>query len=156
MVKSPDSSNRRLAANKAALRDYFVLERFEAGIELRGTEVKSVKSSNVNLGGSFARIYEGQVYLFNLNIAPYDHGNQFNHKPDRQRRLLFHAKEIRKLGVQTEQKGLSLIPLSVYLKKGLVKVEIGVCKGKRMHDKRDDMRRKTMERETARAISSGR
>ena len=153
MVKPPETSNRKLAANKAAFRDYFVLERLEAGIELRGTEVKSIKSSNVNLGSSFARIHEGQVFLFNLNIAPYDHGNQFNHQPDRQRRLLLHAKEIRKLGIQTDQKGLSLIPLSVYLKRGMVKVEIGVCKGKRMHDKRDDMRRKTAERETARAIS---
>jgi len=153
MVKPPETSNRKLATNKAAFRDYFVLERLEAGIELRGTEVKSIKSSNVNLGSSFARIHEGQVFLFNLNIAPYDHGNQFNHQPDRQRRLLLHAKEIRKLGIQTDQKGLSLIPLSVYLKRGMVKVEIGVCKGKRMHDKRDDMRRKTAERETARAIA---
>ena len=153
MVKSQDTLNRKLAANRAALRDYFVLERLEAGIELRGTEVKSVKSAHVNLGGSFARIHNGEVFLFNLNIAPYDHGNQFNHQPDRQRRLLLHAKEIRKLGIQTDQKGLSLIPLSVYLKKGMVKVEIGVCKGKRMHDKRDDIRRKTAERETARAIA---
>lgn len=156
MVNSPETSNRRLAANKAALRDYFVLERLEAGIELKGTEVKSIKGSNVNLVGSFARIHDGQVYLFNLNIAPYDHGNQFNHKPDRQRRLLLHSKEIRKLGVQTDLKGLSLIPLSVYLKKGMVKVEIGVCKGKRMHDKREDMRKKTANREIARAIASRR
>ena len=153
MGKSPDASNRRLATNKAAFRDYFVLDRLEAGIELRGTEVKSVKNSSVNLGGSFARIYEGQVYLFNLNIAPYDHGNRFNHQTDRQRRLLLHSKEIIKLGVQTDQKGLSLIPLNIYLKKGMVKVVIGVCKGKRMYDKRNDMRRKTAERETSRAVS---
>jgi SsrA-binding protein len=153
MVKSPGTLNRKLAVNRVALRDYFVLERFEAGIELRGTEVKSVKSAHVNLGGSFARIHNGEVFLFNLNIAPYDHGNQFNHQPDRQRRLLLHSKEIRKLGIQADQKGLSLIPLSVYLKKGMVKVEIGVCKGKRMHDKRNDIRRKTAERETARAIA---
>lgn len=153
MGKPPDTSNRRLATNKAAFRDYFILDRLEAGIELRGTEVKSVKNASINLGGSFARIYEGQVYLLNLNIAPYDHGNRFNHQPDRQRRLLLHSKEIRKLGVQTDQKGLSLIPLNVYLRKGMVKVEIGVCKGKRMHDKRDDMRRKTAEREASRAVS---
>jgi len=153
MVKNPDASNRKLAANKAAFRDYFVLERIETGIELRGTEVKSVKNATLSLGGSFASVKNGEVILFNLNIAPYDHGNRFNHQPDRQRRLLLHLKEIRKLQVQTDQKGLSLIPLSVYLKRGIVKVEIGVCKGKRMHDKREDMKRKTAEREAARAIS---
>ncbi len=120
---------------------------------MKGTEVKSVKNAGVSLGGSFARVSGGQIYLFNMNIAPYDHGNRFNHQPDRQRRLLLHAKEIRKLGVQTDQKGLSLIPLNIYLKKGMVKVEIGICKGKRMHDRREDMRRKTAEREAARAVS---
>jgi len=156
MGKPPDSSNRKLALNRAALHDYFVLERIEAGIELKGTEVKSVKNSNVSLAGSFARVYEDQVYLNNLNIEPYDHGNRFNHKPDRQRRLLFHRSEIRKLQVQTDQKGLSIIPLSIYLKKGLVKVEVGVCKGKRKYDKREEMRRKTSDREAARAIAARR
>lgn len=156
METSPESSNRKLAVNRTALRDYFVLERLEAGIELRGTEVKSIKGSNVSLAGSFARIFDGQIYLMNLNISPYDHGNRFNHKPDRQRRLLLHRKQIVKLGVQSDQKRLSLIPLSVYLKKGLVKVELGVCKGKQLHDKRDDMRKKTADREAARAMATGR
>ena len=156
MVKSPDSSNRKLAVNRTARHDYFVLESLEAGIELRGTEVKSVKNASVSLVGSFARIYDGQIYLMNLNIPPYDHGNRFNHKADRQRRLLLHRKQIVKLGVQSDQKRLSLIPLSIYLKNGIVKVELGVCKGKQQHDKRDDLRKKAAARETARAMASDR
>jgi len=156
MGKPPDTSNRKLAVNRAAMRDYLVLERIEAGIELRGTEVKSAKNSHLSLAGSFARVHGTEIVLNNLNIEQYDHGNRFNHKPDRQRRLLLHRSEIRKLQVQTEQKGLSVIPLSIYLKKGLIKVEIGVCKGKRKHDKREEMRRKTADREAARAIAGKR
>jgi len=110
MAKSSDNSNRKLALNRPAFRDYFVLERLEAGIELKGTEVKSVKGSHVNLGGSFAKVDEGQAFLYNLNISPYDHGNRFNHQPDRRRRLLLHSREIGRLQEQTDQKGLSLIP----------------------------------------------
>ena len=138
------------------MRDYFVLERIEAGIELKGTEVKSAKEAHLNLSGSFARVLDKEVRLFNLNIEPYDHGNIFNHQPDRQRRLLLHGSQIRKLKIQTEQKGLQIIPLSAYLKKGLVKIEIGVCKGKRQYDKREDMRKKAVERETARAVAQRR
>jgi len=149
----PEKSYRKVAANRKALRDYFVLERHEAGIELRGTEVKSIRQGHVSLSGSYARIEDGRVTLYGLNILPYDHGNRFNHDPDRPRRLLFHRKEIGKLCVETEQKGHALVPLSVYFKRGLVKVEMGLCKGKQQSDKRETLRRRTAEREAAREIA---
>jgi len=144
---------RKLAANRRALRDYLVLDRLEAGIELLGTEVKSVRDGHVNLGGAFARVEEGHVVLYHLNIASYKFGNRFNHEPERPRRLLLHKKEIMKLRAQTQEKGFALIPLTVYIRRGLVKVEIGLCKGKRAADKREAIRRKTADRETARAVA---
>lgn len=148
-----EKSYRKLAANRKIFRDYLVLERFETGIELRGTEVKSIRNGHVSLAGGFARVEDGQVVLYNINILPYEHGNRFNHEPDRPRRLLLHRREINRLQVQTEQKGYALIPLSVYLKRGLIKIEMGLCKGKRRGDKREALRRKMAERETARAIA---
>lgn len=147
------ASSKKLAANRKAFRDYQVLERLEAGIELRGTEVKSIREGHISFTGSFARVEDSQAILFNLNIAAYEHGNRFNHDPDRPRRLLLHRKEIDKLQVQTEQKGYALIPLSVYLKSGLVKIELGLCRGKSRGDKRETLRRKTADREAARAIA---
>lgn len=145
-----------LAVNRKARHDYFVLERLEAGLELRGTEVKSVKNGHVSFVGAFARIERGEVFLQNLNIAAYDFGNRFNHEPDRPKRLLLHKHEIARLRAHVEQKGHTLVPLRVYLKRGVVKVELGLCKGKAQADKRDDLRRKTAERETARDIAAAR
>lgn len=145
-------SSGRITVNRRALRDYQVLERLEAGIELRGTEVKSIRAGHVSLVGSFARIENGEAILFGLNISPYDHGNQFNHDPERPRRLLLHKQEIRKLQAQAEQKGLSLIPLGLNFRRGRVKVDIGVCRGKQTHDKRETIKRRTADREAARAI----
>ena len=145
-------SSRQITVNRRALRDYHVLERIEAGIELRGTEVKSIRLGHVSMTGAYARIDEGEAWLLGLNISPYDHGNQFNHDPERPRRLLLHKAEIRKLQAQSEQKGLALVPLSMQFRRGKVKVEIGVCRGKQAHDKRETIKRRTADREAARAM----
>ena len=147
------SHSNRVAANRKALRDYQVVDRHEARIELRGTEVKSVRGGEINLKGAYARVENGELVLYQMNIALYAHGNRFNHDPERPRRLLMHRREIGRLQVQTEQKGLTLIPLSVYMKRGKVKVELGVCRGKRQEDKRETLKRKTADREAARAIA---
>ncbi len=145
-------SSRQITVNRRALRDYHVLERIEAGIELRGTEVKSIRLGHVSMTGAYARIENGEAWLLGLNISPYDHGNQFNHPPERPRRLLLHKQEIRKLQAQSEQKGLALVPLAMLFRRGRVKVEIGVCRGKQSHDKRETIKRRTADREAARAM----
>jgi len=142
--------------NRRALHDYLVLQKIEAGIALQGTEVKSVKGSQISLVGSYAKVQDGEAILFNANIATYEFGNRFNHVPDRPRRLLLHRGEINRLQAQTEQKGLALVPLSAYLKHGRVKIEIGVCRGKRDPDKRETLKRKTAEREADRAMAAHR
>ena len=149
-------SSRQITVNRRALRDYKVLERVEAGIELRGTEVKSIRLGHVSMVGAFARIENEEAFLFGLNISPYDHGNQFNHDPERPRRLLLHKHEILKLQAQAEQKGLALVPLAMQFRKGRVKVEIGVCRGKQEHDKRETIKRRTADREAARAVRNHR
>ena len=145
--------HKRLATNRKALRDYHVLERYEAGIALLGTEVKSARDGHLSLAGAFARVEHDGVVLHNMTIQPYEHGNRFNHEPGRARRLLLHRGEIVKLRIHIEQKGHALIPLNVYLKKGLVKVELGLCKGKTRGDKRETLKRKTADREADRAIA---
>jgi len=150
---SPGKSPNRIATNRRAFHDYSVLERIESGIELKGTEVKSLRSGHVSMTGCFARIHGGEVFLQGFSIPAYEHGNRFNHDPDRPKRLLLHKKEILKLEVQTEQKGLSVIPLSVYLRRGKIKVELGVCRGKRKYDKRETLRRRTADRDAKRAMS---
>lgn len=152
---TPTSSTHRIASNRKASHDYFVLERLECGIALRGTEVKAVRAGHVSLVGAFARAAEGSVFIQNLTIQPYEFGNQFNHDPLRPRRLLLHRNEIKRLESQTSQKGLTLIPLSVYMKHGLVKVELALCRGKQQKDKRETLKRKTAERETERAVARG-
>jgi len=151
-----DSDHRKLAINRRALHDYHVLDRLEAGIELRGTEVKSVRSGQVSLAGSFARVESGQVWLCNLSIPPYAHGNRFNHDPLRVRRLLLHRRQIDRLQGETELKGHTLIPLSLYLRRGWVKVELGICRGKRQADKRGSLRRREAEREAQRVLRARR
>jgi SsrA-binding protein len=153
MPSPSEKHHKTLANNRKAFHDYFVMERHEAGIELRGTEVKSIRNGQISLAGSFARIEGGQVILHHLTIPPYEFGNRFNHDPDRPRRLLLRKAEIRRLQVQTDQKGHTLVPLSLYLKRGMVKVEVGVCRGKAQFDKRETLKRKTADREAAREMA---
>ena len=138
------------ATNRKAFHDYFVEERYEAGIELFGTEVKSIRQGTVNLKDSYLVIHEGELFAKNVHISPYEKGNIFNRDPLRPRRLLMHKKEILKLRSLTERDGYTLIPLSLYLKKGRVKVEVGVCRGKKLYDKRDSEKLRELERENRR------
>lgn len=141
-----------IATNRKALRDYDVQERFEAGISLAGTEVKSCRERLVQLGESFARVENGEVLVYNLHIAAYGFGNRFNHEVRRPRRLLLHKKEILKLAQWLGSKGGTLIPLKMYFKQGLVKVELAYCLGKTHGDQREDLRRREAERGIRRAL----
>ena len=128
---------KQAAANRKAFHDYFVLDRYEAGIELFGTEVKSIRAGTLNLKDAFCTVKNGELFVRGMHISPYEKGNIFNRDPDRPRRLLMHKREILKLGGKVAQEGLALIPLSVYFRDGRVKVEVGLCKGKKLYDKRD-------------------
>lgn len=128
---------KEITANRKAFHEYFVLERYEAGIELAGTEVKSIRAGNVNLKDSFCTIKDGELFVRGMHVSPYSHGNIFNKDPDRARRLLMHKREIIKLNARIMQDGVALIPLSLYFKDSRVKVELGLCKGKKLYDKRD-------------------
>jgi len=129
-----------LANNKKARHDYFIEEVYEAGLVLTGTEIKSVRQGRVNLKESYAKIQAGEVFIYNMHISPYEQGNRYNVDPLRERKLLLHKQEIRKLIGYTTQKGLTLVPLQVYLnEKGLVKMEIAVARGKKLYDKREDI-----------------
>lgn len=143
-----------IASNKKAYHDYFIEETFEAGLVLQGTEVKSLRLGQVNIKESFCRIRNGEVFINNMNISPYEQGNRENHDPTRMRKLLLHHVEIDKLVRYTEQKGLSLLPTKIYFKNSLVKLEIGVGRGKKLHDKRETLKRKEANREMDRAIKS--
>lgn len=139
---------KEITSNRKAFHEYFVLERFEAGIELAGTEVKSIRAGNVNLKDAFCTIKDGELFVRGMHISPYEHGNIFNKDPVRPRRLLMHKREIVKLIARIMQDGVALIPLSLYFKDSRVKVELGLCKGKKLHDKRDS----EAERQTRRDI----
>lgn len=141
-----------VAQNRKAFHDYFVTERFEAGIELFGTEVKSIRAGNVNLKDSFLFLRSGELFAKGIYISPYEKGNVFNRDPLRERRLLMHKKEILKLRSLTEKEGFTLIPLSLYFLRGRVKVEVGVCRGKKLYDKRESILKRDLERENQRAI----
>lgn len=143
-----------IATNRKALRDYFVLEHFEAGIELRGPEVKSIRDGRCSIGESYALADGGEVLLLNFHIQPYEHSRADGYNPVRPKRLLLHRKEIDKVFGQASVKGQTLVPLRVYLKKGLVKIELALCKGKQSQDKREALRRKTADREAERAMSA--
>ena len=150
--KKYDNSN-ILATNKKAFHDFIVLEKYEAGISLTGTEVKSCRARNITMQDSYVRILNGEASLLNVHIAVYEQGNQFNHDTKRKRALLLHKREILKLNQQIREKGLTLIPLKFYLNKGLIKVEIGICKGKSKGDKRETLRERQDVKDTRRAIS---
>lgn len=142
-----------LANNKKAFHDYFIEDRYEAGIVLTGTEIKSMRRGKLNLKDSYAKIDGGELFLYNMHISPYEQGNRFNVNPLRPRKLLLHKQEIRKLIGTTAQKGLTLVALSVYLNAdGRAKVEIGVARGKKNYDKRDDMAKKDSDRKIEQAI----
>ena len=142
----------KVAQNKKAYHDYFVLETYEAGIELFGTEVKSIRAGKVNLKDSWCSIEKGEIFVNGMHISPYDHGNIFNRDPMRVKRLLMHKREINRLLGVTKQQGLTLIPLSVYFLKGRAKLEIGLCKGKKNYDKREAMAQRDAKRDIERNI----
>jgi len=157
MSKSPEKQNeRRLKIiNRKARHEYFIIENHEAGIELFGTEVKSIRDGQVDLSAGFAMIENGQIFLHDVHVKPYEFGHQFNHDPRRPRRLLLHKREINKLAGDLAKKGMTLVPLSIYLNAhGLIKVELGLCRGRQAPDKRDRLREETDKRETARAIAA--
>lgn len=152
--KKKDNGLETVARNKKAYHDYFVLESFEAGIELFGTEVKSVRQGKVNLKDAWCSIEKGEIYVNGMHISPYEFGNIFNRDPMRKRRLLMHKREINRLYGQLKQQGLTLIPLSAYFNRGRLKIQVGLCKGKKNYDKRESIARKDAEREAARELRS--
>ena len=139
-----------ISVNRQARHEYFVLETYEAGIELYGTEIKSIRTGSVNLKEAWADIQNGQVYIYGMHISPYEKGNIFNKDPLRIRKLLLHRYEINKIEAKLKEKGLTLVPLKVYFKDSLVKVEIGMARGKKLYDKRQDIAKKDMRREAER------
>lgn len=141
-----------IAKNKKARHDYFILSTYEAGIVLKGTEVKSIRETRINFMDSYARIQDGELWLMGMHISPYEKGNIYNHEPLRPRKLLMHRREIERVRRNLEEKGLTLVPLSVYLKNGRVKLELGLAKGKHLHDKREDKATRDAKREMARAL----
>lgn len=145
-----------IAENRKALHDYHILDTYEAGVALLGTEVKSIREGRVNLRDSFARIEKGEVWLYNVNISPYSHRGYADHEPLRQRKLLMRREEIRKLVGQTAEKGMTLVPLRLYFKNGRVKAAIGLAKGKKDYDKRETIKRREIDRETRAAVKAGR
>jgi SsrA-binding protein len=148
-----EKKEKAVATNRKAYHDYFIEEKFEAGIMLQGTEVKSLREGRVNLQDSYASVKDGEVFLYHCHISPYSHGNISNHDPLRVRKLLLHKKEINKLLGRTQQKGLTLIPLRIYFsKRGHAKVELGLAKGKKLYDRRDSIKAREAGREVERAI----
>lgn len=145
-------NTKTITTNKKAFHDYFIEESLEAGIELFGTEVKSIRAGQVNLKDAWCSIVEGEMFVNGMHISPYEQGNIFNRDPRRVRRLLLHRREIMKLFGLVKQQGLTLIPLSLYFKGSRVKVQVGLCRGKKLYDKREDAARRDMKREAERAV----
>ncbi|MBQ4310075.1 MAG: SsrA-binding protein SmpB [Oscillospiraceae bacterium] len=143
-----------IAENRKARHDYFILESFEAGIELVGTEVKSIRKGSVNLKDSWCSIDNGELFVRGMHIAPYEQGNIFNREPMRTRRLLLHKREIMRLYGTLKQEGLTLVPISLYFKGSRVKMQVGLCKGKKIYDKRDDMAARAAKRDIDRAVKN--
>ena len=148
----PPKGVKVIALNRKARHDYFVEETHEAGLELRGTEVKSMRMGRVNLKDCYASVDRGELFVYGLHISPYEKGSFSNTDPLRPKKLLMHRYEIMKLDQQVAKKGLTLIPLSVYLKDGRMKLELGVCRGKKLYDKRDSMQERDVKREIARTM----
>jgi len=144
--------NRTLARNRRASHDYFIEETYEAGIVLKGTEIKSIRAGKVSIQDAHARIIDGEVYVINMHVAAYEQGNRFNHDPTRTRKLLLRKSEINKLIGLTQRQGYTLVPLKMYIKNGYAKLLIGLGKGKRQHDRREDLKRQQMQRDIDRAL----
>jgi SsrA-binding protein len=155
MAKDTSAGYKVISDNRQARYRYEILETYEAGIELQGTEVKSIRQGRVNLRDGYALVRNNEVWLHNVHISPYNAASQyFNHDPRRTRKLLLHRNQIRKLIGKVEQQGLTLVPLKMYLKQGWVKVNLGLGKGKKLHDKRESLKRKQQDREIARVLKS--
>ncbi|WP_316032057.1 SsrA-binding protein SmpB [Listeria monocytogenes] len=148
----PKGDGKLVAQNKKARHDYAIEETFEAGIVLQGTEIKSVRNARVNLKDSYARIDKGEIFLHNMHISPYEQGNRYNHDPLRTRKLLLHKKQISRLIGETKESGYSIVPLKMYIKDGYAKVLIGVARGKKKYDKRQDLKQKEAQRDIERAF----
>ena len=150
------TAEKLIASNKKAFHDYFVLQKFEAGLQLTGTEVKSLREAQVQLKDAYIIFKAGEAFLFGAHISPYAHGNRENHEPERTRKLLLHRREIEKLLIQVMEKGLTVVPLRLYFKGGKVKAEIGVVRGKKQYDKRDTEKKREADREAAQAMKERR
>ncbi|WP_141432622.1 SsrA-binding protein SmpB [Bacillus sp. 03113] len=148
----PKGEGKVIAQNKKANHDYFIEETYEAGIVLQGTEIKSIRGGRVNLKDSYARIQNGEVFLYSMHVSPYEQGNRYNHDPLRTRKLLLHKKQIAKLIGDTKEVGYSLVPLKLYLKNGYAKVLVGLARGKKKYDKREDLKKKEAKRDIERAF----
>jgi len=149
-----EAARENIAENRKAMHDYHLLETFEAGIVLQGTEVKSIREGRVNLRDSYARVEGGEVFLYNVHISPYGNRGYVDHEPTRRRKLLLHNQEIRKLIGKTVEKGMTLVPVRMYFKNGRIKVAISLAKGKQLHDKRETVKRREAERETRAAVKT--
>jgi SsrA-binding protein len=155
-MSKAEASERVVATNRKAFFHYEVLERVEAGLVLAGTEVKSIREGGLSFGDAYVDFRQGELFLVGCRVAPYSHGNLMNHAPARDRKLLLHRREILKLGGRATERGLTLVPLRVYLKRGRVKLEVGLARGKHAHDKREAIKRKDQEREARQALRRGR
>jgi SsrA-binding protein len=151
-----EKAQKSIAENRKAFHDFHLLESFEAGVVLLGTEVKAIREGRVNLRDSFARVEDGEVFLYNVNISPYSHRGYADHEPLRRRKLLLHKSEIRKLIGKTVEKGMTLVPVRLYFKDGRVKVSVSLAKGKKDYDKRETIKRREADRETRAAVKSRR
>ena len=154
MATERESARENIAENRKAMHDYHLLETFEAGIALQGTEVKSIREGRVNLRDSYARVEGGEVFLYNVHVSPYGNRGYVDHEPTRRRKLLLHKQEIRKLIGKTVEKGMTLVPTRMYFKNGRIKVAISLAKGKQLHDKRETVKRREAERETRAAMKT--
>jgi SsrA-binding protein len=149
---SEEETIKNLATNRKAFHEYHILEKIEAGIVLKGTEVKSAREGKINLKDSYASIKDGEMFLYSMHISEYHHGTAFNHDPRRTRKLLLHRKEIDKLTGKVNERGLTIVPLRTYLKKGRIKIEIALVKGKKIYDKRKDITQRDMDRDMQREM----
>ncbi|WP_071460725.1 SsrA-binding protein SmpB [Bacillus massilinigeriensis] len=148
----PKGAGKTIAQNKKAYHDYFIEDTYESGIVLQGTEIKAIRAGRVNLKDSYARIQNGEVWLYSMHISPYEQGNRYNHDPLRTRKLLLHNREISKLIGETKETGYALVPLKLYLKNGFAKILLGLAKGKKNYDKREDLKKKEAKRDIERAF----
>lgn len=152
MARTSEGDVTQVATNRKALHDYFVEDTYEAGIALTGTEIKSVRAARVNLRDGYVQIKNGEAWLLNVHISPYDFGNRENHEPRRERKLLLHRQELRKLQTKVSERGWTIVPLRMYLKDGRAKVEVALVRGKRLYDKRDALAERESDRELQRAV----